>query len=390
MDPVLIVGAGLGGLTAALALLRRGIPVVVAEQTPELGDVGAGITMWPNATVVLEALGLREALERNGDVPADMGVRHFRTGDVLRRTVVGSTLRERYGAPQYFMHRADLHRVLVDAVRALAPNAILLGHALIGIDQDASGVTAIFANGVRVRGRALVGCDGIHSVTRATLVGADQPRWTGVVAYRSLVPIERLPQDILTPTSCIWPGPGRYFVRYPVRGGTLMNYVAFAVAPDAWSEESWRTRSTVAEVKAQFSGWEPRVQAVIDATLPDACFKWALHDRDPLDRWSVGRVTLLGDAAHPMLPFMGQGAAMAIEDAIVLARCLEAMSTVPAALERYESLRKERTRWAQLESRENGRRELSDPDPLYQSGEAQEVNRELEAFRRYDASSIPI
>ncbi|MFN8533293.1 MAG: FAD-dependent monooxygenase [Dehalococcoidia bacterium] len=388
--PVLIVGAGLGGLTTALALLQHGIPTIVAEQAPELGEVGAGITMWPNATLVLENLGLREQLAAIAFVPASLGVRHYRTGELLRRSIGGSDLREVYGAPQYFLHRADLQQLLAEAVRTRAPDAIRLDHALVALDQDAGGVDAHFANGATIRARALIGCDGIHSVTRHALFGPDQPRWTGIVAYRSLVPMERLPSDILDPVSCIFPGPSHYFVRYPVRGGTLMNYVAFAAHVNRWSEESWRARATVDEIRAEFAGWHRRVQAVLDATTPDQCFKWALHDRDPIERWSAGRISLLGDAAHPALPFLGQGAAMAIEDAIVVARCLDAIDDVATAFERFQALRQDRTRWVQIESRENGQRELSDPDPLYQSGEAQRVNQKLEAFRRYDASTIPL
>jgi salicylate hydroxylase len=389
-NPILVVGAGLGGLTAALALARRNIPVLACEQAPELGEVGAGITMWPNMTVVLEHLGLREEMERLGFVPAHMGQRHFETGELMRRTIVGSSLREKYDAPQYFMHRADLHQMLVDAVRAIVPDAILLDHMLTGLQQDADGVDAIFANGRRIRGSALIGADGIHSVVRSTLFGQDSPRWTGVVAWRGIVPMELLPEFALDPTSCTWPGPDHYFVRYPVRAGQLMNYVAFARADVEWRGESWRQHSTVAEVKEQYAGWEPRVQAVIDATPPDACFKWALYDRDPINTWSVGRIALLGDAAHPSLPFLGQGASMAVEDGIVVARCLQAFPDIPMALRRYEELRKPRAHWVQLQSRENVGRQFSNPDPLYKSGEAARVNEMFENFRRYDAGSIPL
>ncbi|MCL6648886.1 MAG: FAD-dependent monooxygenase [Chloroflexi bacterium] len=388
--PVLVVGAGIGGLVAALALHHVGLPVAVFEQVSELSEVGAGLTMYPNATRALEYLGLGDALAAVAVIPEDGGVRHWQTGELLRHFPVGSQARTRYGAPQYFVHRADLQELLVGTLRARVPGALHLDHAFLSYEEQGNQVVAHFANGATVAGRALIGCDGIHSRVRECLFGPDAPRFTGKVAWRGLVPMERLSEQQRTPTSCLWTGPDHAFLRYPVRGGRLMNYVAHA-AQGAWAEESWKLPSEVSEVLAEFAGWDPAVLAVIAATPPELCFKWALFDRDPLPRWSVGRVTLLGDAAHPALPYLGQGAGMAIEDGMVLARCLALEPAVPAALQRYEAARQPRCQWVQRESRANGDRFFeADPTARYQDGRAQSSADLEQALRYYDATSVPV
>lgn len=387
--PVLVIGAGLGGLTATLALASRGCSVLLFEQAPELGDVGAGITMYPNATRVLEALGLGEALAAQAVLPSSGGSRHWKTGELLRVTPNGAASRERYGAPQYFIHRADLHAILVDAVR-VAGVPIALGHSFHRFEETAEGVVAEFENGARVMGSALVGADGIRSQVRACLFGPDAPRFTGKVAWRGLVPMDRLGAEHQFPTSCLWTGPDHAFLRYPVRGGALMNYVAHA-AQGAWAEESWKLQTPVDEVVNEFAGWDPAVLDVIRATPPELCFKWALFDRDPLPEWGRGRVTLLGDAAHPALPFLGQGAGMAIEDGMVLARCLAADDDVVTAFRRYERARMPRCRFVQLESRANGDR-FFEPDPTrrYADGSAQRALEQEQALRYYDAMTVEL
>lgn len=359
------------------------------EQAAELGDVGAGITMYPNATRVLEHLGLGAALEAKGVLPESAGARHWKTGELLRLTPNGAASRERYGAPQYFIHRADLHAILVDAARA-AGVVIQLGHTVRRFEETAEGVVAEFENGVRALGSALIGADGIRSQVRACLFGPDAPRFTGKVAWRGLVPMERLGAEHRFPTSCLWTGPDHAFLRYPVRGGSLMNYVAHS-AQGAWAEESWKLHTPVAEVLDEFAGWDPAVLDVIRATPPELCFKWALFDRDPLPEWGRGRVTLLGDAAHPALPFLGQGAGMAIEDGMVLARCLTMEEDVPTALRRYERARMPRCHFVQLESRANGDRFFEpDPERRYADGSAQRAAEQEQALRYYDAATVDL
>jgi salicylate hydroxylase len=386
---VLVIGAGLGGLTAALALRRVGRPVEIFEQADELGDVGAGITMYPNATRVLEHLGLGSAMEARAVIPETGGARHWQTGELLRHGPTGQAVRERYGAPQYFMHRADLHEILVEAVQQ-AGGAIHLGHTFERFELRDDGVVAHFANGAAVAGAALVGADGIRSAVRACLFGPDAPRFTGKVAWRGLVPMDRIGEEHRFPTSCLWMGPDHAFLRYPVRGGAVMNYVAHA-AQGAWAEESWKLQTSVDEVLAEFAGWDPAVLDVIRATPPELCFKWALFDRDPLPEWGRGRVTLLGDAAHPALPFLGQGAGMAIEDGMVLARCLASDDDVEGALRRYERARLARCHHVQLESRANGDR-FFEPDPKrrYADGSAQRAAEQEQALRYYDATTVPL
>jgi salicylate hydroxylase len=238
------------------------------------------------------------------------------------------------------IHRADLHRILLDAVKAAAPDAITLNARVTGFEQDASGVTVTCEDGTRIRGDALIGADGVHSRIRNVLFGEMPARFTGLLAWRGLIPMERLPERLRRQVGTNWVGPGGHVVHYPLRGGALMNFVGTAERDD-WRVESWTERGTTDEALNDFRGWNEDVQTLIRNI--EAPFKWALLGREPLERWTVGRVTLLGDAAHPTLPMMAQGANMAIEDGVVLARCLGAHDDVPAALQAYEAARRERT-----------------------------------------------
>ena len=249
------------------------------------------------------------------------------------------------------MHRADLHAQLAAAVTSNDPDCITTGHRFERFEQTQQGVRAWFDGGASADGGLIVGCDGIRSTVRARAFGAESPRFTGYIAWRGLVPIDRLPCEAFATTSCLFIGPGHMIARYPIRGGTLVNYVAFGERT-GWSEEGWSIRSDVAEVLEEFPGWHPEVRTLLAATPPELCYKWALYDRDPLDRWSLERVTLLGDAAHPMLPFLGQGAAMAIEDGVLLARAIADSREMGEALQRYEAARRERTRFVMLTARE--------------------------------------
>ncbi|MCS6802634.1 MAG: FAD-dependent monooxygenase [Chloroflexota bacterium] len=384
---ILIIGAGIGGLSAALALLQRGIAAEVYEEASELGDVGAGLSIQPNARRVLASLGLIEDLA--DDVVAANGAarRDYWTGEILSLNRYEQADWRTSENGVWFVHRADLHRALVTGIRRLAPGAIHLDHQLVGLTQDDTGVEAHFANGRTVRGTALVGADGLRSATRAALFGPERPRFSGIVAWRGLVPMERLPPGLISPDSCRWIGPTTRILCYPVRRRTLLNFVA-AAANQTWQVESWKVHSELSELLAAFEGADPTIHEIVSQTPPELLYKWALFDRDPLPTWTVGRVTLLGDAAHPMLPFLGQGAGIAMEDAIVLARCLEAEQDVAAALARYERVRKPRATTVQLESRANAQVPFDRADETSLYGRISQ--RQRAALEAYDATTVPI
>jgi len=350
---VLVAGGGLGGLTAALCLAQLGHRVTVAEQADGFAEAGAGIQLSPNATRVLHHLGLEAPLRACAFLPEATQFRHWRTGRVIAETPLGEALRRRYGAPYYHVHRGDLLRLLLDAAQAQPAIELLPGARLSTFEDDGTAV-AVALRGEGRRVDLLLGADGIHSAVREALWGAAQPRFTGNLAWRALVPAARLPAGLIAPMATVWWGPGRHFVHYYVRRGELVNCVC-VVEKSQWTRESWTEPGAQDELRADFADWHPAVQTLIDAADPQSLFKWALFDRAPMARWGRGRVTLLGDACHATLPFMAQGAAMAMEDAAVLAACLDRDAAVPAALARYESLRRPRTAAVQQGSRRNAR-----------------------------------
>lgn len=349
---LIVAGAGIGGLTAAIALQRDGHRVRVFEQAPSLGEIGAGVMGTPNATRVLYGLGLKAELDAIGVKPEFATVRDSATAEVLSRTPLGDGATQRNGAPFYYLHRADLHTMLVNAVLAHDPNAITLNHALVEVDQDGASATAIFANGERASGDAVIGADGIKSRARHAVAPDAETVFTGNVAWRGLVPADKLDPSRRHVEGEIWAGPGRHLVCYGLRGGTLKNYVAIA-EQDAWQDEGWTVRAEVGDVLKEFADWHPDIRDMLAATPPDNLFKWGLFDRAPADRMSAGRIAVLGDAAHPMLPFLGQGACMAIEDAAVLAHALRRYDDVEEALKVYSDLRLGRTAWVQTQARKN-------------------------------------
>jgi salicylate hydroxylase len=344
---VAIIGGGIGGLTAALAMLRAGFDVHVYEQASALTEVGAGIQISPNASRVLHRLELADALARTAVKPQAWHQRRWDDGRTLLRAPLGAAVEAKFGFPHYQIHRADL----VDALAEAVPSAVVhLGHRLTDVIDHGDRVKATFANGALVEADVLVGADGIHSQVRRTLFGPDRPRFTGCAAYRGLVPANRVSPLQLEVTAQIWMGPGAHFVHYFVRNQQLLNFVAI-LEQDQWTSESWTERGDIRDARAAFAGWHPQVRRILGAV--DKTFVWALFDRPPLECWTVGRVTLLGDACHPMLPFMAQGAAQAIEDAATLTASLSAEPDVDGALSRYQQLRTPRTTRLQAMSATN-------------------------------------
>ena len=384
--PIIVIGAGIGGLALALALQRRHIAVVVYERAPQLGEVGAGVMLTPNSNRVLEHLGVLADVEKGATRPSRTQVRHYETGAEMSTTDLGDAFTKVYGKPYYDVHRVAIHAALHRAVLANDPGAIHVSHDLVDIADNGASVRAIFANGASALGRILVGCDGVRSVVRAKLGVQDGARYTGNLAWRGLIPVELLPAHQRGSEITIWVGPNRHVVEYTIKNGTLKNYVAIA-NHDAWTEEGWSVKAQVADALHEFRDWHQDVRTIIAATPPDTCLKWGLFDRDPLESWSRGRIALLGDACHPMLPFLAQGAAMALEDAVVLARCLEGNNDIAAAFARYQTARRERSAWCQLQSREAGKlfQRLASREQL--DGDRAERGRRLYG---YDAATVEI
>jgi salicylate hydroxylase len=351
-NSVAIVGGGIGGLAAALSLLRVGIDAHVYEQARVLAEVGAGVQISPNASRILHRAGLADALASTGVKALALEQRHWQDGRTLLRAPLAEVAEGAFGAPYYHLHRADLVQALAQAL----PTANLhLGHRLTSLSDRGSHVDAEFENGTQITVDALAGADGIHSAVRRVVFGPEHPHFTGCVCYRGLVNADRVAHLNLEATAQVWMGPRKHFVHYFVRNRRLVNFVA-VVEQETWTRESWTDRGDVTDALAAFEGWHPQVRDILGAV--DETFVWALFDRKPMPQWSAGRVTLLGDACHAMLPFMAQGAAQAIEDGATLSACLANVeaSHVPDALRRYERLRIPRTSRVQSLSAANKQR----------------------------------
>ncbi|MFI1711639.1 FAD-dependent monooxygenase [Streptomyces griseoruber] len=350
---IAVVGGGIGGLAAAAFLHRAGLTATVYEQAPALGEVGAGLVAAPNAVRLLRRLGVMERFLR-GALPLDWGweFRRWADGGVLSVEKLSGVCERLYGERTYVVHRADL----LDTVKSAVPGDwIRLGARCTSVDESPHGVQLRFADGSRAEADVVIGADGVHSVVRSMVAEPTPPEYSGICAFRAIVPAAAAPDFARRPAQTLWLGPGRHFVHYPMKGGRAVNVVAFAPAGD-YTEESWSATATREEFHAEFAGWDPRVTDLIAAGgVPG---RWALLDRAPLRRWSRGRATLLGDAAHPMFPFFAQGAAQSIEDAAVLARCLAELVDDPEqALKQYEAVRIERT--TRLQQISHGRRDVN-------------------------------
>ncbi|MDB5953829.1 FAD-dependent monooxygenase [Ramlibacter sp.] len=337
---ILIAGAGLGGLVAALALLRDGHEVQVFEQAATLGEVGAGLQLSANATRVLSLIGIDDAVRAVASVPAGKQVRLWNTGQTWKLFDLGQQSIAEYGHPYYTLYRPDLHAVLVDAVRALAPQALVLGAKVAGFESSESGVTLALEDGRSFSGDLLVGADGVHSRVRQGLFGQDAPSFSGCMAWRGVIQATDLPEHLRAPIGTNWVGPGGHVIHYALRRGELVNFVGVVERSD-WKVESWTAAGSTEECARDFAGWNEDVQTLIRSIRQP--YKWALMVREPMQQWSRGRVTLLGDAAHPTLPFLAQGACMAIEDGAMLARCLRETPDPQHALRRFQDARVERT-----------------------------------------------
>jgi salicylate hydroxylase len=345
---IAVIGGGIGGLSAALHLLKAGFDVHVYEQAPRITEIGAGIQISPNAARLLIRLGLKPALDAAGVFPQAVHQRRWDDGRTLQRAPLGKPVEETFGAPYYHFHRADLANLLAAALPA---GRVHVDHRLVGLEEKGDRVIARFENGARIEADVLVGADGIHSRVRHVLFGPEKARFTGCVAWRGLVPAERVAALGIEVASHNWMGPDGHVVHYWVSAGRFMNVVCVTEHGD-WTSEGWTEKGSVADTMARYEGWHPTVRGLI-AAFPET-YIWALHDRLPLPQWTAGRATLLGDACHPMLPFMAQGAAQSIEDGAALAALLAAMpGDVPAALRRYEEIRKPRATRLQQASAAN-------------------------------------
>ncbi|MEU9059222.1 FAD-dependent monooxygenase [Streptomyces sp. NPDC048430] len=350
---IAVIGGGLGGLATTIALARAGFTVDVFERAPQLGEVGAGINISPQATKTLLALGLGAELAAVGNAMSGQIQRSMYTGEQLVDTALGGQGRsaDRYGAPYYVFHRADLLTVLAGAVDSAR---IHLDHHCTGLVEDPGGVTLEFANGRRHKANIVVGADGIHSQIRQHLYGADEARFTGQMVWRALVDGKTLPPDLLGPHGfCGWIGKGSHLMTYYLRGTDVINITTQSDA-DSWVEEGWSSKGDPGEMRARFPGAAPQLQQLLDAVTD--CSKWGLFGREPSDDWGRGRIQLIGDAAHPMLPNAGQGAAQAFEDAYALARWLDTRRDDPeAALAGFREVRIPRAHAIQRQSHLNSK-----------------------------------
>ena len=381
-----IVGAGIGGLVAALALKKRGHKPTIYEKTESLSELGAGIQLSPNANKVLEYLGVMEELQADVYEPEAFQFVHYRTGKVLAQRALKNSSVKIYGSPNYDVHRADLQKALLTVINK-EEIQIEKNSEILDLYEEANSAFIRTKESV-IESDAVIGADGIHSIVRKKLWGEDQARYTGNVAWRMLVPIKEISSEFLQQNTKVWLGPKKHFVQYLVKGGKFLNCVCL-VEQNHWMNEDWSEKGDISELKNIYSDWHPEIQEILESTNPDCLYKWGLHDRAPLNKWSKGRFSLLGDAAHPMLPFVAQGAAMAIEDGIVLASSLSSFDNVELGLYDYENKRKYRTAKAQRTAIRNATIfHLSDFFAIFRNLVMKFfIKKIMDGFYKYDAIS---
>ena len=392
---IAIAGAGIAGLTTALALLQQGFEVDVFEQASQMGELGAGLQISPNGSRVLLSLDLGEPLLACVCQARGKEIRMWDTGQRWKLFDLGDDCLARFGAPYWMVHRGDLHRVLLDAFEARSDRPVRLNARVVQARSTDAGVSFVLNDGSQHSARALLAADGVHSVLREQLLGEDKAQFTGLLAWRGLLPVERVSKHLRAQVGTNWVGPGAHVITYPVRGGALMNVVGI-IEREGWRSESWTERGTHAELLQDFGHWHADVCELMSAI--EQPFKWALLGRAPQTGWAQGHIGLLGDAAHPTLPFLAQGANMAIEDAAVMARCLALDEPTEHALARFEKLRWQRTADIVNRSRDNALRfhnpQLSDPAKAvdYVSSEwaPEKVRRRYDWLFEYDPMKVPL
>ncbi|MFT5572510.1 MAG: salicylate hydroxylase [Cryomorphaceae bacterium] len=356
---VLIAGAGIGGLSTALCLLKSGHEVQVFEQAPAVNEVGAGLQCGANALHVMEHLGLLEQIQSLAVDPQSVQFRHYKSGEILHTMALGGAYANKYGAPYLHIHRADLIGILLRALQdqvhssTAAHERLVLNARVSSYKELSDSVNLQLDDGRTFSGDCLVAADGVKSLIRDQLLGEHKPNFTGMVAWRGVVPVDRLPANWMDKLACNFMGPNKHVVLYYLRKQQLANFVGIVENPEC-KDDSWVSNAPWQELKADFEGWHPTVQTIIDAMDKQHCYRWALYNHQPFNNWSSDRVTLLGDAAHSTLPFMASGAAMAIEDARILQRGFDQSGSVAQALSLYQRNRMQRTAKIQKRSSQMG------------------------------------
>ena len=349
---ILIVGAGIGGLVSALCLNKKGYEVEIYEQSEVLSELGAGVQLSPNATRVLDYLELTDDLKPHVFEPRSFQFLNYKTEKIISKRDLGLKIQDDFGFPNFDVHRADLQKVLLNKVEEKGIK-IYTNMKVIDVGNEEN-KAYIKINEEKIKADIVIGADGIHSVVREKLFEKKESSFTGNVAWRMLIPVDLLPRDLILPDTTVWLGPKKHFVSYHVSGGKNLNCVCL-VEQEGWKNENWSERGNIEDLREVYNGWNQTIETLLKIANPNTLYRWALHDRPPMKQWSKGRIILLGDAAHPMLPFLAQGAAMAIEDGAVLADCISSYEDNEKSLKYFEQIRKPRTSFVQLAARRNAK-----------------------------------